>query len=66
MHLDEWLSDYDVEQSRYQSLALEAEVKLRRAQVFTANMEFPSALQTAVAFEVFDLVAGVCGRYKVR
>ena len=66
MHLDEWLHDYDVEQSCYNSLALEAEVKLRRAQVFTANMEYPSALQTAVAFEVFDAVARVCGRYKVR
>ncbi len=65
VHLDEWLNDYDVEKSCYNSLALEAEVKLRRAQVFTSKMAYPNGLQTAVAFEIFDSVARVCGRYKV-
>ena len=61
--LVEWLDGYQGEQDNFASAAIAAEVKLRRAEVFTQHLPRPNPLLTAVAFEVLDLVGGLFGRY---
>lgn len=61
--LAEWLESYNEEQAAFSSAAIAAEVKLRRAEVFTQHMPKPNPLLTAIAFEVLDLVGGLFGRY---
>jgi hypothetical protein len=71
LSLEEWLSSYDNEKRCYTSAALEADIKLRRAEVFahagrSSNPSVPpDPLCTAVAFEVLDDVGRHCGRFQV-
>ena len=52
------------EERGFASAAIAAEVKLRRAEVFCQHRELPSELMTAVAFEVWDDVCKIFGRYE--
>ena len=61
--MNEWLESYDGEIEQFNSLTLELEIKMKRAAIFTKNLQTPNKLRTAVAWECLDKLGSVMGRF---
>ena len=59
--LTEWLGSFHSEARHYDSVSIEAEVRLQKAALFAQKLGKPNQLGTAVAFQVIDDVFNIFG-----